>query len=299
MLGRLLFKVSDSWRKNKYEIKGVLGGGMPWFVFAPSPTDLKGGIPVFGYHTVSTRHLEGDLEFLRRNGYRTLSGDEFLLCLRGERPITGREVLLTFDDGPENFYAAAFPALRRYQARAMCFVAPGMHLDGVPDQFANYAERPMTWAELVEIHASGLVDIESHTFQSRYIPAWPKPQALLGVDPALEDRLRGEPLPMEEDFRRARELLESRLPGKTVKHLAFPCYDGNAAAVAAARAAGYEACHWGVTPGQPLNSPRTSPWRISRVSYEYLRRLPGEGRVSLRDVVDHRLQIIRGEQWSN
>ena len=297
MPDRVARKLADSWRKNKYEIKGILGGGMPAFIFSPRPAELADCIAVFGYHTVSTAHLEGDLEFLRRNDYTTLSGNEFLQSLHGERPIGAREVLLTFDDGPVNFYSAAFPALRRYDAHAICFVAPGMHQEEVAPQFRGLAERPMSWGELREIHASGLVDIESHTLESRYIPAWPRPQALLGVDAALEDSLRNEPLPMEEDFRRAKALLESQLPGKTVRHLAFPCYDGTPEAVDAAVRCGYEACYWGVTPLQPVNTRRTSPLRVSRVSYEYLRRLPGTGRCTLRDVVDHRLRIVRGVQW--
>jgi peptidoglycan/xylan/chitin deacetylase (PgdA/CDA1 family) len=285
--------IARSWRKNSYEIKGLFDGGLPRFVIAPRPRGLGASLPVFCYHTVSAGRLDSDLKFLAGNRYRTLSADELLATLRGERRPSSREVVLTFDDGPVNFFDVAFPLLQEYDARAIAFVAPGMHFDVPPAAFRHVADRPMTWAELRHIHASGLVDIESHTLESRYVPEWPQPRSLNGVNGAMEDALRAAPLPLEEDLRRAKALLESRLPGKVVRHLAFPAYDGTPEAVAAAVRCGYEACHWGIIPGQPTNSTGTSPLRISRVSYEFLRRLPGDGRVSFAGLVTYRLKVIR------
>jgi peptidoglycan/xylan/chitin deacetylase (PgdA/CDA1 family) len=282
-----------SWEKNSYELAGLLNGGLPRFVISAAPAELGTKIPVFCYHTISADHLRDDLEFLKRNRYRTLSGDELLKTLRGERPAGEREVVLSFDDGAVNFYEVAFPLLIRHEARALCFVAPGMHFDEPPRAFRHVRERPMTWTELREIHATRLVDIESHTLESRHVPTWPEPRSLNGVAPALEDALRGTPLPIEEDFRRAKALLEAQLPGKVVRHLAFPAYDGTPDAVAAARRCGYEACHWGIIPGQPLNALGTSPWEISRCSHEFVRRLPGEERQSFGGMLGQRLRIIR------
>lgn len=285
--------IANSWKKNSYEIKGIFNGGLPRFVFAARPSNLGRAIPVFCYHVISSAHLQSDLDFLRRNGYTTLSASDLLRALRGEREVGDREVVLTFDDGPVNFYDVAFPVLMRYEARALAFVAPGMHFDEVPAAFRGVEQRPMTWAELGEIHSSGLIDIESHTLESRYVPRWPQPMALDGVDGELEAALRGPHLALDEDFRCAKALLESRLPGKTVRHLAFPAYDGTAEAVTAASRCGYEACHWGIRPGQPVNGRGTSPLHISRMSYEYLRRMPGEGRLSFASMVTYRLKMIR------
>jgi peptidoglycan/xylan/chitin deacetylase (PgdA/CDA1 family) len=282
-----------SWKRNRYELAGVFNGGLPRFVISATPAELGTKIPVFCYHTISADHLLDDLEFLKRNRYRTLSGDELLGTLRGERTAGEREVVLSFDDGAVNFYDVAFPMLMRHEVRALCFVAPGMHFDEPPAAFRHVVERPMTWTELREIHATRLIDIESHTLESRHLPTWPEPRSLAGVEPALEAALRGMPLPIEEDFRRAKALLEAQLPGKVVRHLAFPAYDGTPEAIAAAQRCGYEACHWGIIPGQPVNALGTSPFEISRCSYEFVRRLPGEKRLSFGGMLGQRLRIIR------
>ncbi|MET0987335.1 MAG: hypothetical protein ABW034_18220, partial [Steroidobacteraceae bacterium] len=61
-----------------------------------------GEIPVFIYHDVSVPAFARDLEFLRRNGYRTLGLEEYVAA-RESRVRPGRSVLLTFDDARKSF----------------------------------------------------------------------------------------------------------------------------------------------------------------------------------------------------
>jgi peptidoglycan/xylan/chitin deacetylase (PgdA/CDA1 family) len=293
----VLHRLKRSWRKNRHELTGIFNGSLPGFLFAPRPSELGDGVAVFCYHTVTTEELRGDLEFLAHNGYGTLGGDALLACLRGEGPPEPRRVVLTFDDGAFNFHQVVLPLLREYRARALAFVAPGMHFDRPPRGFEDVLARPMTWNELRELHASGLVDVESHTYESRYLPQWPTPIALDGVDPRLEAELRGAALSLDDDLRAAKAKLETELPGKVVKHIAFPAYEGTAEGVDAAVRCGYEACHWGLLPRRPLNEPKTSTLQIARLSHEYLRRLPGEGRASLAALAFRRGQTVRAA-WS-
>ena len=223
----------------------------------------------------------------------TLSGDELLAHMRGDAPAPPRSAVLTFDDGAFNFFQVVMPLLRRYRMKAIAFVAPGMHFERAPVGFENVAHRPMTWNELRELHASGLVDVESHTYESRYLPEWPVPIPLDGVAPELEARLRDAALPLREDLRLAKARLEEQLPGKVVKHLAFPAYDGTAEGIEAARYCGYEACHWGLLPGRPVNRSGASALHIARLSHEYLRRLPGDRRDTLVNVALSRARIVR------
>ena len=140
---------------------------------------------------------------------------------------------------------------------------------------------------------SGLVDVESHTYESRYLPEWPAPIPLDGVAPDLEARLRDAALPLLQDLRLAKARLEAQLPGKVVKHLAFPAYDGTAEGIEAAQQCGYEACHWGLLPGRPVNRSGASPLHVARLSHEYLRRLPGDRRDTLVNVALSRARIVR------
>jgi len=291
----VLSKLKDAWRKNSGELLGLWNGALPSFIVARRPPELA-GIPVFHYHIVEPEFLAADLEFLKANGYRTLRGAEFTGHLTRVRPAPPRSVLLTFDDGPRNFYDVAFPLLRQYQAHAIAFIAPGLHADTGPDDATD--ARPMTWQELETIHASGLVEFQSHTLESRYVPGWPTPAALSGVDPAIEDARRRAPLPFDQDLLASRRLIEERLPGAKIDQLCFPQYDGTPAAIESARALGFTACYWGLIPGRALNKPGDSPYHVSRMSGEFVRRLPGSGRLSLGRLFRERLQRARaGRDW--
>ncbi len=293
-MGALSF-IKNAWRKNAGELIGLFDGSLPSFVAAPRPQDQLPGVPVFCYHLIEVEQFGSDLEFLKRNGYVTLSPQEFLDHLVLSQKIPERSVLLTFDDGPKNFYDVAFPLLREYSAKAMAFIAPGLHAESVED---NTEARPMVWPEIREMHGSGLAFFQSHTLASRYVPAWPKSVPLVGCAPAIENRRRQPALPLREDLRLSRQAIESQLPGASVRHLSFPMYLGTEEGVATARGQGFEACYWGYLPGRPLNVAGASPFFISRVGDEFVRRLPGEGRITVRAMLNERGRRVRaGREW--
>ena len=74
----------------------------------------------------------------------------------------------------------------------------------------------------------------------------------------------------------SRELLEARLPGKTVRHFCYPWFDGCDLADRLAAEAGYRTVHGGV--GVQSRDGTAMPLPVQRISEEYLFRLPGEGR---------------------
>ena len=284
------------WRKNVPELIAWWNGGLPAFVTAWRPKETLGGVPVFCYHLVEADRLEADLQFLQRNGYLTLSDSELEQHLTGQWVAPPRSVVLAFDDGPRNFYDVAYPLLCRYQAKAIAFIAPGLHAEAGEGDAVD--ARPMTWKEIGEIHASGQVKFHSHTLESRYVPQWPMPAPLAGCDPMIEGARRHAPLPFERDLEASRIMIEMRLPGAHVTQLAFPMYLGTEEAVAAARKLGFSACYWGLLPGHPLNCPGDSPFHISRVSDEFLQRLPGEGRIGMLGLIRERIRRIRfGRYW--
>ncbi len=231
-------KFNDVWRKNAPELIGLFDGSLPAFVAATRPREIE-GVPIFCYHLVTPEQLRADLEFLRANGYHTLGAGELLDYMLGKREIHPRSVMLTFDDGPRNFYDVAFPLLKEFSARAVHFIAPGLHADEGIDQ--NIEARPMDWRQLNEIYASGLVEFQSHTLESRYIPRWPEPAALVACDPSLEESRRlADALPFQGDFKLSRSVLEERLPGAVIEHLSFPMYIGSQEAIEVAKSLGFK-----------------------------------------------------------
>lgn len=274
------------WEKNWPEVDAAVRGGLPQFVLARWPRELGSSVPVFCYHVVDPDDFEQDLDFLSRNGYAPISADALLDHLEGRRRAPKRAVVLTIDDGARNLYEVAFPLLKRHGMTAVAFVAPRFHGDLPADSPAESppdALRPLRWSEIQEMHSSGVIDVQSHTYEHRYVPRWPEPIVLTGWRPQVVRSLLGSALTIAEDFRLSREILEEKL-GKTVRHLAFPKYNGTSVALRLGSECGFKAFWWGVRPRRPDNRPGESPSFIVRLNGEFMRRLPGEGRKSLREI---------------
>ena len=145
-------------------------------------------IPIFTYHDVDAAELDGDLEFLARNGYRTLTLDEYRERMRDRGRAREKCVLLTFDDARKSFWDVVYPALARRNARAALFVAT--YWVGERNVPARDSTPPgfMTWAQIAECAASGLVDVEAHAhrhtlvFTSERLAGFVTPTALQAYD---------------------------------------------------------------------------------------------------------------------
>jgi peptidoglycan/xylan/chitin deacetylase (PgdA/CDA1 family) len=215
--------------------------------------------------------------------------------ITGDRPLAPEgAVVLTFDDGPRNHYEVVFPLLKTYEMtyemKGVAFIAPRFHAESSPDLSGNSSplpRRPLNWSQIREMHDSAAIDFQSHTYEHRYLPRWPEPLSLEGSDPEVVGSLRGPALAIGEDFRLSKEILEQKL-NKRVRHLAFPMFDGTVEALRVGRECGYEAFWWGVIPHCSGNRPGQSPGYIVRLKPEFLRRLPGEGRLSLSRVFGER-----------
>ena len=277
----MIKNIRTSWEKNWPEIYCALRNGLPQFVLSPKPRLATGTVPVFCYHTPSAEVFSQDLRYLKRNGYHTLNADELLLNLRGETRPRGKAVVLTFDDGAHSLYHSTYPLLSKHGFKAVAFVAPYFH-DHLQDPEAE--SRVCTWDELREMDASGVIDVQSHTYEHRYIPRWPEASPLCGVSAAPCIAATDTNRTLEQDFVLARERLEQEL-GKRVRHLGFPQYNGTPEAVRTALAVGYEGLWWGTLPGIPDNRIGADPTHIVRISGEFVRRLPGDDRVSLASVL--------------
>lgn len=96
----------------------------------------KSGIRILLYHsikdtpkikdplriTVPLRLFESQISYLLSSGYKILSITEVLDYLCGNKPITGREIALTFDDGFEDNFDVAFNILKKNGITAAYFL---------------------------------------------------------------------------------------------------------------------------------------------------------------------------------
>jgi len=117
-------------------------------------------------YAVSAEHLVAHFRWLQEGGFTPVSVDQILAAEAGQGTLPANPVLLTFDDGLRSFYTRVFPLLQLFDYPAVVSVvsswvdsevAPGY--DGEERQYSDF----VTWDQLREMQASGLVEIGSHT----------------------------------------------------------------------------------------------------------------------------------------
>ncbi len=192
-------------------------------------------VPILCYHrfggasnkmSVSPANFAAQLDWLARNDYRVIRLSQLLGFLQGREALPKRSVVITMDDGYESVHRYALPLLRKHGFPATLFV------------YSDFigAGDGLSWAQLNELKASGLVDIQAHSKTHRN----------------LIERLPGE---TEEQYRQSldvearapRELLERRLQGP-VRLYAYPFGDANEAVLDALMRQQYQLAVT-VTPG--------------------------------------------------
>ena len=125
---------------------------------------LNEGNKLLGNYAVTPAELEKDLQWIQENGYTTVLPSELLSYVQNGTELPEKPIMLSFDDGYENFYAYVYPLLQKYQAKAVVSVI-GYYSDlysNTEDKHLNYSH--LTWDELKEMQESGLVEVGNHTY---------------------------------------------------------------------------------------------------------------------------------------
>lgn len=65
-------------------------------------------MPVLVYHRLDAGRFSGDMDYLARNGYRTLNAVEHYRSLKEGGSDAERAVVITFDDGLDDLYDVAY-----------------------------------------------------------------------------------------------------------------------------------------------------------------------------------------------
>jgi peptidoglycan/xylan/chitin deacetylase (PgdA/CDA1 family) len=131
---------------------------------------------------INPKIFENQLKTLKDNNFQTYFVKDIPDILKGKIKIASSSVILTFDDGYEDFYLDVFPLLKKYQMKATIYV------------ICNFIGRRgfLNQKELKEIIASGLVEIGSHTLSHPNLKLLSENQAkeqILGCKKKLENEL--------------------------------------------------------------------------------------------------------------
>jgi peptidoglycan/xylan/chitin deacetylase (PgdA/CDA1 family) len=170
-------------------------------------------------YRLSPATFEEQLAALREWGYHSVTLEDWRRACLNRRPLPGKAVLITFDDGYRDFAEDAWPLLERHGFGATLFVVAGAA--GDCSRWDAEHGRPaglLGWDEIAELARRG-VQIGSHT-----------------VNHAMLSSLSNADLVRE--LGRSRMLIEERL-GQSVDAIAYPYGDVDAAVAHLAGACGY------------------------------------------------------------
>lgn len=94
----------------------------------------------------------------------------------------------------------------------------------------------------------------------------------------------------------AKQEIEQRLPGKTVKHFCYPRSGGSERANRLLKETGHVSCVWGIRPAESSNRPGCDPFHIGRLKHDFVYCLPGRGRKHFAQIyAEKAMRRLRGE----
>jgi peptidoglycan/xylan/chitin deacetylase (PgdA/CDA1 family) len=195
-------------RKLKLAIS-EMAAGLAWKLIYQKRQAYHSWVPILCYHrvlpdfledeedpiyTVLPEQFEAQMAFLAREGYDSLTLQEFAEITRGLKPPGRRPVIITFDDGYADIYAVAWRLARKYGLKLNLFVttgfigrpeplmmtqdgyyfetdvarnpknstALGFHIKKYPDLW-----RPLNWQEIREMREDGIgIGLHGHSHRN-------------------------------------------------------------------------------------------------------------------------------------
>ena len=117
---------------------------------------------------VDTAALVSQFAWLRENGYHVVRLDDVIAEREGRKALPEKAVMLTFDDGYRSVYTRVFLLLKLFGYPALISLS-GHWLESADGKTVEYGGRQVareefvSWEQVREMTASGLVEVASHT----------------------------------------------------------------------------------------------------------------------------------------
>jgi peptidoglycan/xylan/chitin deacetylase (PgdA/CDA1 family) len=154
--------------------------------------------------------FQWQMNYLKRKKYNVITMDSLLEKIQ-TKTVNNKCVVLTFDDGYEDYFKTSYPTLKKYRFPSIQYV--------VTDYIGSYktfwwdrdigTSKLMNWDQLIELNQCDLVEFGAHTVTHR------------DLDRITTDDIKKELI-------KCKEILEKKL-GKEIKHFCYPRgkYDDN------------------------------------------------------------------------
>lgn len=115
---------------------------------------------------VSADKFEKDLQYLQQQGYTTLFAKELAQALETGK-LPEKAILITFDDGPADYYDYAIDILNKYDMKSTMFLQSHVR-----------SKNWLSEQQIQELDDTGLVEFGSHTKYHAYLTRVSKQEAM-------------------------------------------------------------------------------------------------------------------------
>ncbi len=226
----------------------IIGAGAVFsflFIYPAFSFAVSENVPILMYHyirdcncpkdkagmilSVSPVNFDQQMGYLSAHGYTPITLDTLAAIYANQAFSPAKPVVLTFDDGYIDFYANAYPILKKYGFHAISFISTGL--------IGRSAY--MSWDNIKELQKSRLVSFEAHTISHAYLPKLSYQQII-------------------KELQESKNTLQSQT-GIPVNFVAYPYGALNEAVIQAAQSAGYIGgigTWFGKAYGTTMNMPR-------------------------------------------
>ncbi len=206
-------------------------------------------VPILCYHFFG-KHCDSPLcvpeevftrqmQFLKDNGYRTITPEQLLAFMEYRKPLPKKSVMITVDDGYSSFYTVAYPIMKKHGFTATLFVYT---------DFVGVSRSALSWGQLRELKAEGF-SIGSHSVMHSDL-------SQRGEDEAEDAYLAR----LHREIFESKAVIDAKLNQDTF-FFAYPFGRFNAATIAMVRQAGYKLA---VTVNRGGNPFFTNPYALQR-----------------------------------
>lgn len=193
--------------------------------------EISARVPILTYHnlaesadgdmTISTAAFEQQMRALSENGCTAVSFAQLLEYVNNGAALPEKPVVITFDDGYLSNYELAYPILQRYGMKATMFViGVSVGKDTYKDT-ANAITPHFTYEQAAQMASSGLVSVQSHTYDMHQWPPFETGAARENILPLPGEDERAYVDALTADFVRSRQEIE-RATGETVNVMSYP-----------------------------------------------------------------------------
>lgn len=183
---------------------------------------------------VSPKRFEEQLKALKKAGYNCIFISNLKDYHEKKASLPKKPLLITFDDGYSSNYDLAYPILKKIDMKATIFVI-GNSIRNEKNPALGYKSF-MTWQQAKEMQDSGIIDIQSHTYnlhntlkEGEFIPAMTNRLMVNGVKESNKEYEKR----IERDLKLSKHEIEKYVGNKVIA-LSFPfgSYNGQCCKIA-------------------------------------------------------------------